>query len=170
MDDLPEHHIKIEGNLVADLLDQDEFPSNVGSVAAVSDRELVVLRRDRNELTGFKLEYLDMDDCEAVDYQTQIAWYRIVVGVACFLAAATFLYLLAGTYTEAVEDRGTLIIAIVICATVGVRFITSIHRHVMHFEMPGETLTWRSPAIDFKSKAAAARAIRDYAGRKGLLR
>ena len=48
------------------------------------------------------LEYFDMDDCRGIDYQKDTAYYRIVVAVAFFIAAAYFLFLLVtnGVSTE----------------------------------------------------------------------
>ena len=56
-----------------------------------------------------------------------------------------------------------MIIVMISLAVIGIRFITSTHRNVVRFEMPDQTLTWRSPAIDFDSKADAALAVRQHA-------
>ena len=49
MDNRNNSDAEIGGNLIAVLLDLDECPSNVGEVAAVSDQQLMLIRRDRNE-------------------------------------------------------------------------------------------------------------------------
>jgi len=38
MENRPEDGIKLDGELVAELLDQDEIPSNIGNVISISDR------------------------------------------------------------------------------------------------------------------------------------
>ena len=63
----------IGGNLIAVLLDLDECPSNVGEVAAVSDQQLMLIRRDRNELVGVKHACLDIPDCKCIEYRAGIA-------------------------------------------------------------------------------------------------
>ena len=170
MEDHPEIHIKLEGELVAELLDQQEYPSNIGSVAAISDQQICLLRRVKHALVHFKLEYLDVQDCRAIEYRQDTAYYRIVAGVACFVAAVIVAFMLATDPNGLSAESGPLIIAMIGLSTFGIRFITSIHRHIMLFEMPGETLVWRSPAIDFKSKAGAAQAVQDYAQKRGILR
>jgi len=68
------------------------------------------------------------------------------------------------------SDSTPLLFAAIMFLTIGVRFITSTHRHIIYFEMPDEILKWRSPAIDYKYKAEAARAVRDFAKERGILR
>ena len=75
---MDEHHVnrsKIEGESVVVLLDQDEYPSHIGNVAAVSDEHIRVLKRDMNELVHFSLEHLDADDCRAIEYHEETAYY-----------------------------------------------------------------------------------------------
>ena len=40
-----------DGEIIAVLLDQDEYSSNVGSVAVVSDRQLCLLRHDWHDFS-----------------------------------------------------------------------------------------------------------------------
>ena len=63
-----------------------------------------------------------------------------------------------------------LVIALIALVSFGVRLVTSTRRHLIRFDMAGEVLDWRSPAIDFKSKSAAARSVREIAEERGLLR
>ena len=44
----------IEGEIVAVLLDQEEFPANIGNVAAVTDRQICYLKKDRKELSHYR--------------------------------------------------------------------------------------------------------------------
>jgi hypothetical protein len=67
-----------DGEIVAILLDQDEYSSNVGSVAVVSDRQLCRLKHDRHELIHYRSESFDMADCAAIEYQDKMVYYRIV--------------------------------------------------------------------------------------------
>lgn len=170
---MEEHSHKLpdlDGELVAVLLDLEEYPSNIGEVAALSDRQLLVIRRDRHALTHFRLELLDIGNCRAVDYRKETARYRVVAAAACFAGTLACAWLLA---TRASKDPAAvtpLIVGMVALASFGVRLVTSTHRHVIRFEMPAETLTWRSPAIDFRAKAAAANAVREFARRRGILR
>jgi len=162
--------VNLDGELVALLLDQDEYASNVGNVAAISDRQICLLRRDRHELTHFKLEYFDVHDCHAIEYQKEMAYYRILAGAVCFVAAVIFLFMLVTGFDDISTESAPFIITAIALVALGVRFITSIHRHIINFEMPDEILTWRSPAIDFKSQAEAAHAVREYARKRGILR
>ena len=93
MDD-PEHILQLEGEVIAELLDQEEFPSKIGNVAVVSDRQICLLRRDRRELTGYRFEYFDMDDCRAIGYRNEHAWYRNALAAVFFAAAAALLIML----------------------------------------------------------------------------
>ena len=68
MDNPSENTVKIDGDVVAVLLDQDEYPANVGNVVAVSDRQIAWLERDHDELVGFRLDYLDIADCVSIEY------------------------------------------------------------------------------------------------------
>ena len=170
MDNHPDVHTKIDGELVAELLDQDEYHSNIGNVAVVSTEQLCVLRRVRHELVPFTLEYLDISDCRAIDYQMDTAYYRIVVSVLSFAAMAAIAYMLAIDPDRFTAENGPLIVACVGLLTFGIRFGTSTHRHILHFQMPDELLTWRSPATDYKFKAEAAHAVRNYARQRGILK
>jgi hypothetical protein len=170
MEDHQEHQIKIDGELVAELLDQDEYPSNVGEVAAISDRQICVLRRDWDELTHFRQEYLDVDDCRAIEYEKERSWYRTVGGAAFLIAAAVVALILLIGLDDFAAEGAPLIIGMIMLVTMGLRLIMSTHRHVIRFEMPDETLVWRAPPIDFKSKAGAAHAVREYARKRGILR
>lgn len=161
---------ELDGELVAELLDQGEYPSNIDNVAAISSREICFVRRARHKLIPFNIEYLNVCDCQAIEYLKDTAYYRIVAGIACFLMALIVAFNLATDPAGLSVDSGPLIIAIIALATFGIRFITSTHRHIMHFEMPDETLVWRSPAIDFKSKAEAAHAVCDFARQRGILK
>jgi hypothetical protein len=163
-------HTGLDGELVANLLDKEEYPSNIGHVAAVSDREILVLRRDWHELTHFRLDVLDMDDCRGIEYREQRVWYRILLGYACLVAAAALLVLLIAGDGDLSAQMAPAIIALVALVSFGVRFVTSTQRHVIRFDMPDETLDWRSPAIDFKSKSEAAGAVREHARSRGILR
>ena len=89
-----QHHIELDGTLVAELLDQSEHPSNIGNVAAISDQQIALLRRDKRELVNYRFEYFDVRDCRAVRYQKETAYYRIAVGAACFLAGTFFIIML----------------------------------------------------------------------------
>ena len=168
MENKPGVHVKIEGELIAELLDRNEFHSNVGNVAVVSDQQICLLKRTPHQLAPFELEYLNMNDCSAIDYRQETAYYRIVAGVVCFAAAITVAYLFLTSPEPLAVENGPLIIAAIGLTTFGIRFSTSIHRHILRFSMPRETLSWRSPAIDFKSKSGAALAVRDYARRRGI--
>ena len=66
MTDDSKHHIELDGTLVAELLDQSEHPSNIGNVAAISDQQIVLLRRDKRELVNYRFEYFDVRDCRAI--------------------------------------------------------------------------------------------------------
>jgi len=170
MENRPEDGIKLDGELVAELLDQDEIPSNIGNVISISDRQICLLRRDRHALTHFRLEYFDVRDCRAIEYRKETAYYRILAGAACFIAALIFMSMLVTDLDDFSAESAPLIIAAIGLVVFGIRFITSTHRHIIRFEMPDETLIWRSPAIDFKSKAEAAHAVREYARKRGILR
>lgn len=170
MDNPSDYKVDIEGNLIAVLLDLDEYPSNVGEVAAVSDQQLMVIRRDKRELVGFKPIYLDIAGCKSIEYQQETAWYRIVVAVLGFALAAVFAVMLVMNIGASSEQITPLIIGMIMFITFGVRFVTSTHRHLILFEMPDEILKWESPPIDFKSKAEDARAVREFAKTRGLLK
>lgn len=162
--------MKLDSKLIAELLDQDEYPSNIGEVAAISDRQICFLRRDWDELTHFRLEYFDVLECRAIEYQKETAYYRLVAGITCLIAAVFFLFLFVNGLEELTEDDAPFVVGAIIFGSLGFRFVTSLHRHVIHFEMPGEVLTWRSPPTDFEYKADAARAVREYARERGILR
>jgi len=161
---------ELEGQFVAELLDIGEYPSNIGEVAALSDRQLLVIRRDWHELTHFRLEPLDITGCSFIDYRRETAWYRVLAAAACFGAALVAAWLLVTGWGGDPARITPLIIGMIALTSFGVRLVTSTHRHVIRFEMPGETLTWRSPAIDFKEKAGAAQAVREFARSRGILR
>jgi len=80
MESHPDNPAKLEGVNIAELLDQHEYPSNLGNVAAISDQQICFLRRDRHELINFKLEYFEMCHCRAIEYQKETAYYRILTG------------------------------------------------------------------------------------------
>jgi len=80
MESHPDNPAKLEGVIIAELLDQHEYPSNLGNVAAISDQQICFLRRDRHELINFKLEYFEMCHCRAIEYQKETAYYRILTG------------------------------------------------------------------------------------------
>ena len=170
MEKHPEDRIKADGEPVAELLDQDEYVSNVGNVASVSDRQICFLRRDKHELTHFRLEYIDVRDCRAIEYQQDTAYSRILAGVVCFIAALIVVFMLLTDLDDFSAESAPLIIAVIGLVSFGIRFITSTHRHVIRFEMPDETLIWRSPATDFASRADAAHAVREYARKRGIFR
>jgi hypothetical protein len=165
-----EHHLKIEGELVVELLDQEEFPSKIGNVVAVSDQQICLLRRDWDKLTHFRLEYLDVQDCRAIEYQEEVAYYRVVAGGIFLIAAIAALFVLFTRVDDYTTEGGPLIVAAIMLATLGMRFITSTHRHILRFEMPDEILEWHSPAVDFRYKVDAAHAVREYARKRGIFR
>ena len=162
--------VKIDGEVIAVLLDQDEYPSNLGNVAAISDRQIAYLKRDHDELVGYRLEYLDIADCVGIEYHQEEAWYRKILAGLFYLAALTIAISLTTGMIPFTNENQVLIIVIIAMVTFGVRFTTSTHRHYISFEMPDQALHWRSPAIDFKSKAADAHAVCDYARERGILR
>ena len=170
MEEHQEHHIKIDGKLIAELLDQGEYPSNVGEVVAISDRQICLLRRDWDELTHFRLEYLDVNDCRAIEYEKETSWFRVVAGSAFLVAAAVVAFVLLMGLDDFTTEGAPFIIAMIMLFTMGYRLITSTYRHVIRFEMPDEMLVWRAPPIDFKFKAEAAHAVREYARSRGILR
>jgi hypothetical protein len=170
MEEHPEVHTKIEGELVAELLDQQEYHSNIENVAVVSSEQLCFLKRVHHEVVPFALEYLDMKDCRAIEYKRDTAYYRIVAAILCFGGAIVLAYLLATDPEPMAVENGPLIIMTIGLVTFGIRFSTSIHRHILRFHMPDQTLIWRSPAIDYKSKAEAAHAVREFARERGLLK
>lgn len=169
MDNHHENRSRIEGESVVVLLDQDEYPSHIGNVAAVSDEHIWVLKRHMEELVHFKLEHLEASDCRAIEYHKETAFYRIIVGVVLLVTAAILAFNVIAGYEDLSAESGPVVIVIIAFASIGGRFITSIHRHVIRFEMPGETLIWRSPAIDFKSKTEPAHAVREYARKRDIL-
>lgn len=69
--EMDEHHVnrsKINGESFVVLIDQDEYPSHIGNVAAISDEHILFLKRDMSELTHFRLEHMDVSDCRAIEY------------------------------------------------------------------------------------------------------
>ena len=170
MEDHAEKHVAIEGELVAELLDQQEYPSKVGNVAAVSDRKICFLRHDRHELTHYRLDFLDVRECRAIEYRKEVVWYRVIAAIACFIGAAALVVMLVTGANDRSGQLTPLIVGLIALVSFGVRFVTSTHRHVMRFEMPGEVLWWRSPSIDFNSKAEAARAVVEFARKRGIFR
>jgi hypothetical protein len=159
-----------EGEIVAILLDQEEFPSNIGNVAAVSDRQICCLKKDNKELTHFRYELYDIDDCRAIEYKDKMVYYRIVVAVVSFILTAILAFILLSGSDGGAQDFRALVIGLIAVLVIGVRFITSTHRHVINFEMPDQVLSWRSPATDYRFKAEAAHAVRDLARKRGILR
>lgn len=170
MDSHVDNSNELDGELIAVLLDQEEYPSNIGNVAAVSDQQICFLQKDKKELVGYRLEFNDMDDCTAIEYRDQIVYYRVVVAVVSFILTAVLAIMLATGSDGGSQDITPLIIGAIALLTFGVRFITSTHRHVINFEMPDRMLSWRSPAIDYKSKAEAAHAVLKFARERGILR
>jgi hypothetical protein len=164
------HNFELDGELIAVLLDQDEYPSNIGNVVAVSDRQICFLKRDVHELLHYRFEFYDMDDCKAIEYRDQMVYYRVVVAVVGFVLTAVLAFMLLTGSDGGAQDFRALVIGLIALLTIGIRFITSTHRHVINFEMPDEVLSWRSPAIDYREKAEAAHAIREYARKRGILR
>jgi len=165
-----ENHMQLDGELIAELLDQDEYPSNVGEVAAISDKQICLLRRDWHELIHYRLDYLDVGECRAIEYRKDTAYYRLVAGGAFLIAAVVLVFMLVSDVDNFATEGAPLILAVVVLVSVGTRFVTSTHRHIIYFEMLDETLVWKSPAIDFASKADAAHAVREYARNRGILR
>ena len=163
-------HSKLAGEVVVDLLDNDEYPSNIGHVAAVSDRQILVIRRDWHELTHFSLDVLELAECKGIEYVEQRAWYRLVLGYLGLFSAVLLLAMLVLGGEPVTAKTAPLVIALIALVSFGVRLVTSTRRHLIRFHMPGEILDWRSPAIDFKSKSAAARSVREIAAERGLLR
>ena len=84
MTDDSKHHIELDGTLVAELLDQSEHPSNIGNVAAISDQQIVLLKREKRELVNYRFEYFNVRDCRAIRYQEETAYYRIIVAAPAF--------------------------------------------------------------------------------------
>jgi len=162
--------VDIDGRLIAILLDQDEYPSNVGEVAVVSDRQLMVIRRDRHELVGFKRAYLDIADCRSIEYVRETAWYRIILACIGLALAAALAFMLFESAGKSPEEVTPLIIGMIMLVTFAIRFATSTHRHLIRFEMPDEVLEWESPPIDFNTKAGEARAVQDFARSRGILK
>jgi len=170
MEDWTDNISEIEGEMVAVLLDQQEYPSTIGNVAAVSDRQICFLKKDKRELVNYRLEFHDIDDCTAIEFRDEMIYYRVVVAVTSFVLSAVLAIMLATGSDGGSQDITPLIIGAIALLTFGVRFITSTHRHVIDFEMPDQVLSWRSPAIDYKSKAEAAHAVREFARERGILR
>lgn len=170
MDNPTGNTVKIDGDVIAVLLDQDEYPANVGNVVAVSDRQIAYLKRDHDVLVGFKLEYLDVDECVAIEYHREEAWYRKILAVVFYVAAAAVAISMVTGIIPFNSETQALILLFIVLVTFGVRLTTSTHRHYLQFDMPEETFHWRSPAIDFKSKASAAHAVSEYAQQRGILR
>ena len=137
MQDHPKAHIQLAGEMIAELLDQNEYHSNVDNVAAVSSEQICLLRRVKHELVPFKLEYFDVNDCKAIEYVRDTAYYRIVAGVVCFAAAVIIAYILALDPNRLTPESGPLIALGIGLVTFGIRFITSIHRHILRFALPG---------------------------------
>ena len=75
-----------------------------------------------------------------------------------------------GTVLSIVLGLLPVIVFLVALVSFGLRLSTSTRRHLIRFDLPGEVLDWRSPAIDFKSKAGAAEAVRKLARERDLLR
>jgi hypothetical protein len=170
MEEHTEVHTKINGELIAELLDQDEYHSNIGEVAVVSTEQLCVLRRVHHELVPFSLEYLDINTCQSIEYIKETAYYRIVVAVLSIAAMLAIAYMLAIDPNRFSAENGPLIVACVGLLTFGIRFGGSTHRHILRFQMPDELLTWRSPATDYQLKAEAAQSVRNYAQQRGILK
>ena len=162
--------VNIDGEVIAVLLDQDEYPSNVGNVAAISDRQIAYLMRDHDELVGYRLDYLDIADCVSIEYHQEEAWYRKILAGVFYLAAFSVAISFATGMIPFTNETQVFIVVVIALVTFAVRFTTSTHRHYIEFEMPERSLHWRSPAIDFKSKAGAAHAVRDYARSRGILK
>ncbi len=170
MDDWADNSAELEGEIVAVLLDKQEYPSNVDNVAAISDRQICFLKKDRHELVNYRIEFYDTDDCTVIEYRDEMVYYRIVVAIVSFITTAVLAFILAtGSYGSS-QEFPPLIVGLVATLTFGFRFITSTHRHVVNFEMPDRVLSWRSPAIDYRSRADAAHAVREFARERGILR
>ena len=170
MESWTDDRTELEGNVVAILLDKEEYPSNVDNVAAISDRQIFYLKRDRHELVNYRYEFFDVADCKSIEYIDQMVYYRVAVAVISFILTLVLLFMLVTGFDGGSKDITPFIIGPIATTTFVIRFITSTHRHVINFEMPDQVLTWRSPAIDYKSKAEAAHAVREFARARGILR
>ena len=170
MESWTDNRTDLEGNVIAILLDKEEYPSKVGNVAAISDQQILYLKRDRHELVNFRYEFFDIGDCKAIEYIDEMVYYRVVVAVLSIVLTVVLLFMLVTGLDGGSKDVTPFIIGPIASMTFFIRFITSTHRHVLYFEMPDQVLTWRSPAIDYKSKAEAAHAVREFARKRGILR
>lgn len=119
MDNHHENRSKINGETVVMLLDQDEYPSHIGNVAAISDEHIWFLKRDMDELTHFKLAHLDASDCRAIEYKKETACYRILVGVALLITAAVLAFNLIAGYQDLSAESGPVVIVIIAFASIG---------------------------------------------------
>ena len=169
MEDTIGHNFELDGELVAVLLDQDEYPSNIGNVIAISDRQICFLKRDVHELIHYRFEFYDMDDCKSIEYRDQMVYYRIVIAVTSFILTAILAFILLSGSDGGAQDFRALVIGLIAVLAIGMRFVTSTHRHVINFKMPDQVLSWRSPATDYSFKAEAAHAVRDFARKRGIL-
>jgi hypothetical protein len=170
MEDTIGHNFELNGDLVAVLLDQNEYPSNIGNVVAISDQQICFLKRDVHELIHYRFEFYDMDDCKSIEYKDEMVYYRMVVAAVNFVLAAILAFTLLSGSDGGAQDFRALVIGLIAVLAIGVRFVTSTHRHVINFEMPDRVLSWRSPATDYRFKAEAAHAVRDFARGRGILR
>lgn len=86
------------------------------------------------------------------------------------LIAFALTFYLVANYADFSPESGPLIIVVVAFALIGWRFVTSIHRHVVHFKTPDQMYIWRSPAIDFDAETEAAHAVREHARNRNIFR
>ena len=80
----PEKPEQFDSELVAELLDQSEYPSNIGKVTALSGQWICFLKRDWHELIHYRLECVEMRYCHAIEYHKETAYYRIFAGGRLF--------------------------------------------------------------------------------------
>jgi hypothetical protein len=121
-------------------------------------------------LIHFRFEFYDMDDCNAIEYKDKMVYYRMAVAAVSFVLAAILTFTLLSGSDGGTQDFRALVIGLIAALAIGVRFVTSTHRHVINFEMPDQVLSWRSPATDYRFKAEAAHAVRDFARGRRILR
>lgn len=159
---------ELKGDFVAALAIPELYGKNVGQVVTISTEQLRYVRRKELALKPYEIEVHNLSDCRSINYSTDFSLLRMTVGLIA-LALALVIVLGLATYFERLPAGKTIpITAIAVLIFTAFRYLTGGRRHILTFEMDGQTLRWISKPREFDLWNRPVETILAFAQGKGL--
>lgn len=156
---------------IVTLVFPDDYLYQLNSVAKVTNKNVIYLRRKFFSRVGWELEAIPLSDFVEIEYKKELVLSRIIYGGLLSVLLLFILLMLINFGAQMSSGAAIPVWGLLVAGLYGVRLLFGGRRHYFKFiKSDGSKLVWRSLAGEDQVMKRAVDILCEFASSKGLLK